>query len=126
MPMLDVSWVVMDPMLSDSFTVTRRAESIDSNGRPVITPTSFPNLVGVVTQGDPNTLVRDDDSDYVPRVINVVSKFAFRNVSVGFKPDLITWNGTDYLVKQVSPYNRFGNGFYEATAASMTTTDAPQ
>lgn len=124
--MLDVSWVVMDPMLADTFTVTRRASTIGSNGRATLSNTAYPNLIGVVTQNQPDALVRADDSQQVPRVITVVSKFAFRGAVAGFQPDLITWNGTDYLVKSVSPYSRFGAGFYEAVASSMTAADVPQ
>ena len=126
MPMLDVAFVVMDPMLADRFNVTRRVETIDTNGRPVMTTTPYLNLIGVVTQEDPSKLTRADDSENVPREISVVTKFAIRGASLGFQPDLITWNGTDYLVTSVKPYNRFGAGFYEASAASMTATDTPQ
>jgi hypothetical protein len=124
--MLDVSFVILDPMIADTFSVTRRAETIDSKGRPSLGSVVTPNLVGVVTQSDPSKLERKDDSGTVPRVISVVTKFAIRGLVAGFQPDLITWNGTDYLVDNVSPYSRFGGGFYEAIAASMTATDTPQ
>lgn len=126
MPMLDVSWVVLDPMLADVFTVIRRTETVDSTGRPVIGSTSFPDQLGVITQEAPNALQRADDAETVPRVITVSSKFNLRGASLGYQPDLVIWNGTTYLVKQVLPYSRFGSGFYEATASSMTTMDVPQ
>lgn len=126
MPQLDVSWVVTDPMLADSFSVTRRQETIGATGRSTVTPTVFNNLVGVVTQGEPSTLQRADDSQQVPRVISIVTKFAARGAVTGYQPDLITWNGQDYLVTNCLPYNRFGAGFYEVIAASENAMDPPQ
>ena len=126
MPQLDVSFLLLDPMFSDSFTCTRRAESVDGNGRPVITPTITPNLRGVITQEDPSDLDRADDADRVPRVITLITKVQIQGSSLGYKPDLITWDGTDYLVTSVKPYSRYGAGFYEVKAESMTATDVPQ
>lgn len=126
MPQLDVSWVVTDPMLADGFSITRRQETVGPDGRPSITPTSFPNLVGVVTQSEPSTLQRDDDSQQVPRAISIVTKFAARGAVVGYQPDIVTWNGQDYLVTNCLPYNRFGAGFYEILAASENAMDVPQ
>lgn len=126
MPQLDVSWVVTDPMLADSFSVTRRQETVGANGRPTITPTVFPNLVGVVTQSEPTTLQRDDDSQTVPRAISIVTKFAARGATTGYQPDLVTWDSQDYLVTDCIPYRRFGAGFYEILAASENAMDQPQ
>jgi hypothetical protein len=41
-------------------------------------------------------------------------------------PDIITWNGMDYLVTQVLPYSRFGAGVYEVHADAMTQPAAAQ
>lgn len=126
MPLLDVSDVVSDPMLADMFSVTRRTDVVNNKGRTTPTPDeTFENLTGVITQQDPADLMRRDDGQMVPRLIFIASRFAFRNVSTGYQPDLITWNGTVYTVKQVYPYSRYGQGLYEAVAESMTAVDAP-
>lgn len=134
MPMLDVSWVTTDPMMADTFDVERRQDVIGANGRT--TPTvveTFMALVGVVTQQDPADLMRRDDGQIVPRRIFVASPFAFRGATkdgpplpVGFQPDLISWNGTKYVVTNVMSYQRFGRGFSEVVAESMTAVDTPQ
>lgn len=134
MPMLDVSWVTTDPMMADTFDVDRREDVVGSNGRT--TPTvveSFMGLVGVVTQQDPADLLRRDDGQIVPRRIFIASPFAFRGATkdgpplpVGFQPDLINWNGTTYVVTNVMSYQRFGRGFSEVVAESMTAVDTPQ
>ncbi len=132
MPLLDVSFMTDDPMLADTFDVTRRLDVVGSNGRT--TPTTeqtFTGVTGVVTQQDPADLMRRDDGQMVPRLIFVASSFAFRGASrlangTGYQPDQITWNGTVYTVKQIYPYSRFGAGTYEVVAESTSAMDAPQ
>lgn len=127
MPSLDVSFVVADPMLADRFTVKRRTDVVDNFGRtaPTLVET-FANQVGVVTQQDPADLMRRDDGQMVPRMIFVASRFIFRGASVGYQPDIITWNGSDYTVKHVMNYSRYGNGIVEVVAESMVAMDNPQ
>lgn len=135
MPMLDVSWVTLDPMLADVFDVSRRLDIVGTNGRT--TPTvveTFPGVVGVVTQQDPGALMRREEGQIVPRRILVASTFAFRGASretgwalpEGYQPDLIDWNGTTYVVTEVMSYQRFGGGLTEVIAESMTAVDVPQ
>lgn len=126
MPDLDVSFMTSDPMLSDVFTVTRRFDTIDQHGRT--TPTTsqvFADLVGVITQQDPADLMRRDDGQMMPRLIFVASTFVFRGPSVGYQPDVISYQGTDYTVKNVLSYSRFGAGTCEVVAESGMATDIP-
>ena len=113
-------------MLADSFSITRRQETVGSDGRPAISPVTFGNLLGVITQEDPSELDRDVGSQLTERNISVVTQFAIRGEVFGYQPDLLIWNGTTYLITSVKPYSRFGAGFYEATAKSMTAVDVPQ
>ena len=127
MPRLDVAFMTKDPMLADCFDVLRREDVVGVNGRT--TPTvvkTFQRVRGVVTQQDPADLTRRDDGQMVPRLIQVCTTFAVRGVVTGLQPDLISWNGTQYLVKQVYPYSRFGHGTYEVVAESMMAVDVPQ
>lgn len=127
MPLLDVSFMTSDPMLADTFTVTRRTDVVDDKGRT--TPTTvatFNDVVGVVTQQDPADLMRRDDGQMVPRMIFVASTFLFRGATAGFQPDIITWNGTAYTIKHVMNYSRFGAGTVEVIAESGNAMDAPQ
>jgi hypothetical protein len=127
MPDLDVSFMTADPMLADTFTVTRRTDVVNQRGRT--TPTTsqvFNNVVGVVTQENPSDLMRLPDGQMVPRKIFVASTFAFRGASTNNQPDVITWNGTDYVVTAVLPYSRFGAGTYEIIATSTAAVDPAQ
>lgn len=132
MPGLDVSWVVSDPMLADVISVVRRQDVRGTNGRAVPTVTeTWPAITAVVTQQSPADLLRRDDSEIVPRRIFVASTFCFRGATrdaqgLNWMPDLITWNGTQYLVTEVLPYSRYGVGIYEVIAESMTAVDVPQ
>lgn len=126
MPLLDVSFILDDPLLSDTFSLTRRAETIGDNGRVTVVTTVFNDLHGVVTQQDPASIMKQQEGQYVPRSIFVATRFRARNASVGYQPDVITWAGEEYFVKQVLPYSRYGAGFCEIIASTQAATDQPQ
>lgn len=140
MPLLDVSFVTMDPMLADTFMLFRRKDEVSEDG--VTTPTTsdaFGPLLGVVTQQDPAELMRRDDSQSVPRNIFIATTFAVRGPSLEggqqYQPDQIMWPCSPtgaavcgsilYTVRQVFPYSRFGAGTYEVVAESMNAVDPP-
>lgn len=130
MPQLDVSFMTSDPMLADTFRVTRRVDAM-LKGRTVITPDEiFEDVVGVITWMDQADLIRLPDMQYVPRLIRCATSFALRGASKDadgntFQPDLITYLCEQYAVTQVLPYSRFGGGTYEVVATSMTAMDKP-
>ena len=126
MPKMDVNEVLMDPDLSDTFSVRRRAESVNEKGRTEVVPEMHEGLIGVVTPMDPAKLDRRDDGQIAERAIRVSTPFALRGASFGFQPDVIVYDGTEYLVVKVKSLRRFGAGFYKAEAASFRITDNPQ
>lgn len=126
MPDLDVTFVLADIMFSDSFDVLRRADVIDAKGRT--TPTvveTFPEQYGVITAQDPADLMRRDDGQMMPRLIFVATPFRLRGVATGCQPDIIVWNGSQYTVKHLLDYSRYGEGFTEAIAEVMQATTNP-
>lgn len=134
MPMLDVSDIVVDPDLADTFDVIQRAESVDpGTGRSSSTRVMTAGVVGVVTLQDPADLMRGEDSDQAPRLIFVASAFRFRSISTDegqqYKGDIIVWpptgqpGSTEYTVIKVYPYSRYGTGITEVVAKSMNATD---
>ena len=126
MPMLDVAFVLSDPMLADDFNVVRRTDAIGADGRTAPGAQRIERLWGIVTQGDPADLMRAENGQFVPRTIMVVTAFRLQGAVRGYQPDIIEWGGTQYLVKRVYPYSAFGEGFWEAVAESMSATDGPQ
>ncbi len=136
MPLLDVSFVLDDPMFSDNMAVTRRTDTIDAKGRTTPTTSVVTQTFGVVTQESPADLMRRDDGQMMPRKIFVASRYAFRGVSPGFQPDVISWpvnadgsaraDTVNYTVTEVLPYSRYGAGFHEVVAQSGAAVDNPQ
>lgn len=122
MPMLDVSFVLSDPMFEDEFSITRRPFVLEPNGRPAEdNHEDLPGLTGVITQQDPTDLMRTEEGQLVPRSILVVTRTqVMAGGTAGFLSDLINWNGGVYEVKSVIPYSRFGAGFYEVVAHAKT------
>jgi len=124
-PFLDVSDVVCDPMLADSFSVLRREETVNDHGEVQISDTRHNGIIGVITMAGPNDLQRLDDSQRMGRVISCVTKFRLRGPSPGFQPDVIIWQESNYVVATLDLYNRFGAGFMQAIAVSMNLVDTP-
>ena len=125
MPFLDVSDIVLDPDFADTFSVIRRLQQVATNGVVSSTETTFANIIGVVTMSSPNDLERKEDYQFMTRSITVVCKFRLQGAVTGYQPDIILWRGQRHLVKHVSPYPHFGQGFYEAECSSMSNTEGP-
>jgi len=125
MPTLDVSEVLDDPDLSDTFNVIRRADTVGSDGRSVTTPTVYNNVVGVVCMASPNDLDRQDVGEITGAMISVVTSFRLRGSGEGFQPDQIVWDGGTYTVKTIDKYHRYGAGFTSALAMSMNASTPP-
>lgn len=123
--MIDVSFVLSDPLLSDTFDVRRQAESIGANGRASVGSEWFRDLIGVVTPQEPAGLERRDDGQFVHHEIMVQCEFALRDASFGYQPDVVLWGGREYLVTAAIPFQRMA-GFTQARCVSTRLTDNPQ
>ena len=118
MPFLDVTEILSDPDLADTFTVARRTDTVSATGRSTMTEVLTEDVVGVVTPGDTGSLLRKDDSSMTDRVISISTTFRLRGTGAGFQPDVIIYDGVRYTVKAVQLWNRFGQGFINAVATS--------
>lgn len=121
---LDVSMVLADPMLSDSFSVRRESESVGSNGRTTTVGELIEGLTGIITPEEPADLQRRDDGQLVPHNISIITSFSLRDASFGYQPDVVIWGGTEYLVKKVLSFQRV-SGHTQALATSTRATDRP-
>lgn len=117
MPLLDVSFMTYDAMLSDVFDVLRRLNTMTQLGR-VQAPIDYvaKNVAGVVTQQDPADLIRTEDGQNIPKRIFFATQYQVIAAAEGQQPDVIKWNGVYYTVVSSLPYSRFGDGFYEVIA----------
>lgn len=129
MPSINVNRVLSSPRIAaQTFLVVRRAEEI-VRGRPVLSAWFLPAGGSVTPTGD-NSLVREEAYSMQENSIKVVTAFRLRSVSVDalgvkFQPDIVRWNGADYLVKTLNEYTQFGPGFVEADASSFAYVGPP-
>ena len=123
MAYLDVSDVLLDPTLTDVFTVTRRAETVNGFGESVTATSTYDGVVGVVCTASPNDLERLPEMDRMGRHLSVVTRFRLQGPAPGFKPDLIEWNGDAFVVEAVDPYPQYGAGFVQAIVGSIDSID---
>ncbi len=125
MALLDFSEVILDADLCDTIVVKRRAEAVNTSGRPVFTTQTFNDVVAVVTSAGKNDLERLPEDQRMGRNLCIVTNFKLRGPAPGYQPDLITWYGDDFIVKQLDPYPQFGTGFVQAIVGSIDTIDQP-
>lgn len=125
MAYLDVSDVLLDPELADIFTVIRRAEAVSSKGRSTLTPTTIPNVIGVICAAHGNDLDRLDDSQRMGRHISIVTQFRLIGPAPGQQPDNIEWQGDTFVILTIEPYPQYGKGFIQAIAGSVDMIDQP-
>lgn len=124
MALLDVTQILTDPDLTDTFKVLRRQETVDNYGVSGLATQVFYPVIGVVTSVGPNNLDRHENYQSFTRSLSVVTKFPLRGETTGFQPDVIVWRGDNYVVKAVDPYPQFGPGFWQVECSSMDKTDA--
>jgi hypothetical protein len=124
MALLDMSLPLQNALTSSAFKIVRRQETVSTlTGRPIVTTTTI-NAAGVVTQ-DGNGLDRMADYDAGKRTIMVVTKAKiFWNVK-GYKPDVVMWDGTAYVVRGLDNYSAYGAGFVQAMCSSIDHTETP-
>lgn len=124
---LDMSDLMNDAELMDRFTVKRRAETVDpASGLSGSTPTTFKGVLGTVCAASRNDLERLDDADRMGRNISIVTSFQLRGPSKDaagqiYKPDIVIWRGSSYVVKLLDPYPQ--SGFVQAVAGSVGVVD---
>jgi len=124
MALLDVAWVVSDPMFASTFTARRRAETVDNKGRSAITETPLGTLAGTVVPQD-TRIAREDAATQQPRTLDIYCRSELRGSAQGFSPDIVTWRGDDYEVVSCVSYRDFGVGFYKATATMVPPQGTP-
>ena len=113
MPLLDVSEVLSDPDFSQVITIQRNAQTVNAQGRAVDNVSTF-TIQGVITIGPLDPLVLNTDAAFTRKSIAVHTRTQLYDVTSGFEPDNVLFEGNVYLVKRVYPWNQYGAGFYAA------------
>lgn|ERR1019366_1739770 len=129
MPLIDVSDVLLDPMIAgEAFLVVRRLEVVNSFGESVVTMQSFAATGSIIPTGN-NSLVREEAYQIQAKTIRVVTAFPLRGVSKDstgtYQPDIVMWNNDSFIVKSLNDYTSYGVGLVEAECSSIDPVDAP-
>lgn len=122
-PFLDVSDVLLDPEIADSFSVIRRTQVTSVKGRITTADVTTDNVIGVVCMSHPNDLQRLDDNQRMGRHITIITQHRIQGPSPNKQPDYVVWNGDTYIVQTVDPYTRYGAGFVQIVAGSVDSVD---
>jgi hypothetical protein len=102
---------------------------VGSNGRSAVTPQTINGLYGPIKPADANDLKRYPEMDLTDKTITVTTMFPLRaeaeTAGTEFKPDLVVWNGNNFIVRHVEDWSNFGPGFVRAICTSIDLVDAP-
>jgi hypothetical protein len=119
----------MNPMLLDTFNVVRRLETVNNSGESVQSLSATTGVNGVVKPvGD--RLDRRADEDSSKRTLRIFTRFALRGASrddvpTDWKPDLVFWQGNNFIVKDVRPWGNYGVGYVAAECDSFEIISMP-
>src|SRR5437016_576589 len=116
MSMLDLSPVLTDPVLLDTFEVRRRFQTLNNYGESKISIESHPGVAGVIFPEGLNDLTRRSEAEVTTKSIVVITRFALRGESetvdgLEYQPDVVFWRGNSYLIVRVEDYSNVSRGF---------------
>jgi len=128
--MLDVSAALQNPYTLDSFSVLRRKQFVNNFGQTKIESERFDGVRGVVYPEGLNDLSRRAEVQTNAKSIVVITKFGLRSESktvdqCEYQPDVVVWNGSNFLVVRVEDYSKYARGFIKVAATSIDIVDPP-
>lgn len=131
MSFIDVSDVILDPMVADQVvTVVRRQQAVNAQGEDVVAETLVPGVVAAVYPTGDESLVREEAFSAQNQTIAVCTIFRLRGqtrdaAGASWLPDLVIWDGNPYIVRSVNDFTRFGAGFVEAECEAFNWQQRP-
>ena len=128
MPLISLSHVLASPMLTDVFSVIRRAQTVSTNGRATSSSQLIPDKSGVVHPSSYNDLKMFPDLQITGKALTIITQFALRSESEvaqkDYLPDIVQWHGDNFIVKQMLDWSSYGPGFVFAICESTDMVDA--
>lgn len=121
----DMRDAVMAPEFMDSFQVIRRNQAVNNYGRAQNTPQFTANAVGVVTPASAKQLERLPDMQYIGKALSIVTTYPIQGPTPGVDPDLIVWNGDNFVVQLLDDASNYGPGFVTVVCTSIDSTELP-
>lgn len=129
MPSLDLSSALFSPMFQDSFQVTRRQQTVNTYGEGGSTTTDMGAQSGVVWPSQPSERKALPDLTVTDKTITIITSFRLRSESevsgTGYLPDIVTWHGDQFLVRNVEDWSGYAVGFVQAICSSIDVVDTP-
>jgi hypothetical protein len=107
---VDVTDIVNDPDLTDSFKVVRSVEVVDDNGRAQMQPQTYP-VFGVVQPASGRTLELMPEATRTSENIEIWTTFGIQEASDQTAADEIIWKNRHYVVTHVDPFDNWGAGY---------------
>lgn len=126
MALLNVNPILYDADFTDNFNVIRRQEIVDRNGRSTVRERRYARIQGIVlppSKSKDNDVHRHINYQTTRRNIEVLTSFMLVNQTKGYQPDIIEWEGDQYLVNRIFSYAHFGPGFILAECDSLDRLD---
>lgn len=126
MAQLDVTEILDDPMLTDTFTVVRRSLAVGEDGR-AMSPGGMqvPDVVGSVQYEPDSRTNKDEAGQYSAKNLKIFTRFHLYKASENYAPDHIIWNGELFEILDVQSYANYGQGFYIGIAKSIKVMNQP-
>ncbi len=118
MPTIDVCDIILDGDFAESFTVTRRAETVNTYGESTVTETST-TAYGVVQPDTGADTVRGADGQLQPSTITVHTPYRLIGPASGYQPDVVTWQGQPFIVSKINNFSQYGRGFIAAKCEAI-------
>jgi hypothetical protein len=118
MARLNVNRAIVSRYFAEQFQVIRRVETVGADGMAVLTPQATVTATGVVNMASPSQLQRIPESEQMQRTLSIVTGMRLTGAAPGLQPDIVVWNGGNYIVQDVQPYVNYGPGFVEVLAGS--------
>jgi hypothetical protein len=116
---IDVTEILDDPDLADTFVVTRTQQINDNHGRAVALQPVKSTVVGVVQPMSGRALQMMPDMVNVSGAIEVWTRFRLEGPSENTQADVITWQGRNYMVQNAQAFTNFGQGYVHAVAQQI-------
>lgn len=95
--MISVARVIANPMFLQPLVRTARAEIINGFGESVLT-SAITTIQGIVTNPNMQDILRFPEATAYKDAIVVTTATVLQPDSIGAQPDLILWNGSNYIV----------------------------
>lgn len=128
MPLIDLSEVLASlDIACQPFTIVRRSETVNNFGESVLATENIDAIGAVQPLGD-NSMLREEMFTTNNNGITVwtVTPLFNSGRTIGgatYQPDLILWNNTHYVVRNMDPWSDFGAGFFKAECSQIEYQD---